>query len=69
MRVRRSNDRVMSLAVVLEEVVRVVCTCASQSIKTDGRKDDFYEDLPREWTIHHMSKMIICIGDFNRHIG
>ena len=36
--VRRVNDRVMSLAMVFIEVVRVVCPYAPQSGKIDGRK-------------------------------
>ena len=29
----------------------------------------FYLDPSRKWTIHHMSKLIIGMGDFNGHVG
>ena len=32
-------------------------------------KKIFYEDLSKEWTIHHMSELIIGMGYFNRHVG
>ena len=33
------------------------------------KKRNFYEDLSREWTTHHMSELIIGMGDFNGHVG
>ena len=32
--VRRENDRVMSLAIIFEEVLIIVCSCAPQSGKS-----------------------------------
>ena len=32
-------------------------------------KEFFYEDLSREWTTHHMSELIIGMGDFNGHVA
>ena len=29
---------------------------------------NFCEDLSREWTTHHMSELIIGMGDFNGHV-
>ena len=67
--VRRVNDRVMSLAIALEEVVRLVCTHAQQCGKSMEEKEICYEDLSTEWTIHHMSELIIGMGDLNGHVG
>ena len=50
-KVRRVNDRVISLAIVFEEVVRIICACASQSGSSTEEKET-YEDLSREWTTH-----------------
>ena len=67
--IRAVSDRVMSLAIVLEEVVRVVCAYAPQSGKWMEEKGNSYEDLSREWSTHHMSEMIIGMGDHNGHVG
>ena len=55
----------MSLAIVLEEVLRH----APQSGKSMEEKQIFYEDLSREWTTHHKSELFIGMGDFNGHVG
>ena len=66
--IRRINDRVMSLAIVLYgEVVRMVCTYASQSGKSI--ENFLQEYLSKVWTTHHMSELIIRMGDLNRHVG
>ena len=33
------------------------------------KKNKVYEDLSRECTARHMSKLIIGMGDFNGHAG
>ena len=55
--VRRVSIRVMSVVIVFEEVVRVVCTCAPQSGKSMEEKENVNENLPREWTTYHMSEL------------
>ena len=62
---------VMSLAIDLEELLRVVCKYAPQSGKSIEEKDFFHGDLSREWTTYHMSELIIgmIMGDLNRHVG
>ena len=45
--VRRVNDRVVSLGIVFEEVVRVEWACAPQSGKSLEEKEIFYENLSR----------------------
>ena len=67
--VRRVNDRVMSLVIVLEEVIRVVCAYAAQSGKLIGEKEKNSKYLSREWTTQHMSELIIRMGDLNEHVG
>ena len=67
--VRRVNYRLLSLAIVLVEVVRVVCAYAPQIGKSMGKKEFVYEDLSREWTRYHMSEHIIGMGDIGRHVG
>ena len=65
----RVNERVMSLAIRIKEVVRVICAYAPQSGKWMEGKEKIYDDLSREWATHHMSEMIIGIGDINRNFG
>ena len=68
--VRRVNDRVISLAIVLEgEVVRAEWAYAPQSGKSMEEKELFYEDLSREWTTHHVIERIVGMVDFNGHAG
>ena len=69
--VRRVNDRVMSLAIVLEEegVVRVEWAYSPQGGKSMEEKDFFYEDLSKEWTTNHTSELTIGMGDLGGHVG
>ena len=68
--VRRVNDRVISLAIVLEgEVVRAEWAYAPQSGKLDEDKELYYEDLSRELTTHHVIERIVGMGYFNGHVG
>ena len=67
--VRRVNDRVMSLAIVLvEEVARVVLAYAPHSGIPMKEIQNVY-DLSREWTTHHKSEVITGMGDFIGHVG
>ena len=68
--VRRVNDRVMSLAVVLEgEVVRVVCACAPSSRKLMKEKENVCEHLSRESTTHDTRELLIGMGYSYGHVG
>ena len=74
--IRITNERVMSLAIVFEEVVSYIChiriviyVYSPQSGKWTEEKAKFYEDLSREWTTHHTSELIITMGYLNGHVG
>ena len=56
-------------AIVFEEVLRVERAYAPQSRKFMEEKYNFYEDLSREYTIHHTSELNIGMGDINGHVG
>ena len=42
--------------------------CSTKS-KIDRRKENFCEYVSREWATHHMSELIIRMGDLNGHVG
>ena len=54
---------------VFGEALRVVCTYVPQSRKLIEEKEFFYEDLSGEWTTHHMSELIVGMGDLNGHVS
>ena len=68
--VRRVSDRVMTLAVVFEEdVLRLICGYAPQSGRCFEDKLLFYDELKCEWDMHSSDELVMCLGDFNGHIG
>ena len=32
-------------------------------------KQSFYDELNSEWNIHSVGDLVMCLGDFNGHIG
>ena len=68
--VRSVCDRVMSLYVVFEEdVLRLICKCVPQIGRSLEEKQSFYYELKCEWDMHFADDLVICLGDFNGHVG
>ena len=68
--VRRKSDRVMSMVIVFkEEVMRVICGYAPQSGRTSTEKECFYVEMASEWDVHSADELVLCLGDFNGHVG
>lgn len=68
--VRRRNDRVMTIVMVFEEeVVRLICGYAPQSGRTREEKECFYDELAGELDVHSEGELVLCVGDFNGHVG
>ena len=42
---------------------------APQIGKLMEEKEISYEDTSREWATHHLSELIIGMGDLNEHVG
>ena len=66
---RRVSDRVMTHVVVIEEdVLRLTCGYALQSGGSLEEKQSFYE-LKCVLDMHTADDLVICLGDFNGHVG
>ena len=60
------------MAIVLtlgEELMRVICAHGSQSGGPDAEKVHFYDEMENEWDLGSSSKIIVSLGDFNKHVG
>ena len=42
--------------------------CSSKWKKFEG-KQSFYNKLKCEWDMHSADDLVMCLGDFNRHVG
>ena len=58
--VRRVSDRVMTLVVFEEDVLRLICWYALQSGRSWKEKQSFYDKLKCEWDMH-LYDLDICI--------
>ena len=68
--VRRVINRVMTLVVVFEEdVLRLICVYAPQSGRSLEEKQSFYDELKGEWDMHSAGDLVMCLCDFNGHVG
>ena len=66
--VRRLCDRLMTVVVFEEDVLRLICRYALQSGRR-LKKTVFHDDLKGEWDMHSAGDYGMCLGDFNgRHI-
>ena len=52
-----------------EEVMRIICACASQLGRSDSKKDQFCNDIASKWNLQNHSKMIDGLENFNGHVG
>ena len=52
-----------------EDVLRLVCWYAPQSGRSLEEKQSFYDELKCEWDMHCAGDLVICLGDFDGHIG
>ena len=61
---------VMTVVVVFEEdVLRLICGYALQGGRSLEDKQSFYYELRCEWDMHSAGDLVMCLGDFNEHIG
>ena len=59
----------MAVVLVFEDgVLRFISVHALQSGRSFKEKQSFYE-LKGEWDIHNVGDLVMCLGDFNQHIG
>ena len=66
--VRRVSNKVMTLVVLEEDVLRLICGHAPQSGRSLEDKQSFYDELKCEWDMHSTDDLTMCLGDFNGHV-
>ena len=69
LKVRRVSDRVILVVVFEEDVLRLICGYALQSGRRLEEKQFFYDELKYEWDMHSADDLVMCLGDFNEHVG
>ena len=47
----------------------MICWYAPQSGVSFEEKQSFYYELKCEWDIHSVDDLVMCMGDFNWHVG
>ena len=47
----------------------MICGYAPQSGRRFEDKQSFYDELKCEWDMHSADDLVMCLGDFNGHIG
>ena len=67
--VRRVSDRLMTVVVFEEDVIRLICGYVPQSRRNLEEKLSFYDGLKYEWYINSADDLVMCLGDFNGHVG
>ena len=60
--VRRVSDRLMTVVVFEEDVLRLICGYAPQSFE---EKQSFYDELKCELDMHSAGDLVMSLGDFN----
>ena len=69
--INRISDRVIVVVIIFgcKKVVRIVCAYAPQCGRSMSEKKKFYEEMARGCEVENANEVLICLGDFNRHIG
>ena len=50
-------------------MIRVICVYIPQVGRSECKKDQFYNDMAGEWDLQNPGKVVLGLGDFNRHVG
>ena len=68
--INRISDRVMVVVIIFgKKVVRIVCAYSPQCGRSMSEKEKFYEEMARGCEVENANEVLICLGDFNGHIG
>ena len=52
-----------------KKVVRIVCAYAPQCGRSMSEKEKLYEEMGKGCEVENANEVLICLGDFNGHIG
>ena len=63
------SDRVMTVVVFEEDVLRLICGYAPQSGRSFEEKQSFYDEIKSECDMHSAGDLVMCLGDINGHVG
>ena len=70
MEINRISDRVRVVVNIFgKNVMRIVCAYAPQCGRSMSEKKKFYEEMARGCKVENENEVLICLGDFNGHIG
>ena len=50
-------------------VIRVICAYVPQVERSECEKDQFYNEMASEWDLQNSGKVVLGLGDFNKHAG
>ena len=50
-------------------MLSLICGYAPQSGRSLEEKLSFYDELNCEWDAHSANDLLMCLGDFNGHVG
>ena len=59
----------MTPVVFEEDVLRLICGYAPQSGRSLEEKQSFYDKQKFEWDIHSADHLVMCLDNFNGHVG
>ena len=60
----------MAVAALFEkDVLKSICGYAPQSGRSFEEKQSFNDNLKCEWDMHSVCDLVMCLGDFNGHVG
>ena len=63
-KVRRVSDRQMTaVAVVEEDVLKLICGHALRNARNIDEKQSFYDEKKCEWDMHSAGDFVMCLGD------
>ena len=63
------SDRVMTVVVLEEDVLRLICWYAPQCGISLEEKQCFHDGLICEWDMNSADDLVLCLGDFDGHVG
>ena len=66
--VQRKSDR-WQWCWLLRRTLEVICAYATKVGRSECKKDPFYNDMASEWNLQNPGKVVLGLGDFNKHVG
>ena len=63
------TDRVISVVVFKEDVLRLIYWYTPQGGRSSEEKQSFYDELKCEWDMHSADYLVMCLSDLNGYVG